>query len=297
MGSRYYPWQFGEVHYVKRGLGDPLLLVHNVYPGASHEEFEHNLDALARCRTVYAIDLLGFGASDAPRMKYTASTYVRLISDFVADEIGAAGAGSRPADVVSAGLSCAYVSEAAVWRPDLFGRLAFVCPRSEPTGLDMPRWVAAIQHLFLTTPPLGNGYYETLAGDHELTTYLRNCFHNPDKHVTPAKVQRLVEHARRKGTIYPYASLVTGYLDRSLLATLPKVDKPVLLVWGRQARPTPVEHSVRLVALGRHTRLEVVEDAGSWVHDEQSAKVNKLLVDYLTAENVFPARRDGAVSA
>ena len=62
------------------------------------------------------------------------------------------------------------------------------------------------------------------------------------------------------------------------------MENPILLVWGRHARPTPVEHSVRLTALARHSRLEVVENAGAWVHDEQSAAVNRLVVKYLNDE-------------
>ena len=38
MASHYYLWRRNNVHYQKRGLGDPILLVHNLYPGASHED-------------------------------------------------------------------------------------------------------------------------------------------------------------------------------------------------------------------------------------------------------------------
>ena len=274
MASKHYPWHHGGVHFVRKGMGDPLVLIHNVYPGADHQEFEHNIDALARHYTVYAIDLLGFGQSDAPRIKYTGDTYVQLISDFLREEV------RQPAAVVSAGLSCAYVSEVAASHPDLFTSLVFICPRSEPTGLDSPRWFAPIRHFFLTTPPLGSGFYETMAGDAELTLFLRSCFYS-SRHVTAAKVARLRDNARQPGGIYPYASLVTGFLDKPLLASLPRVQTPILLVWGKHARPTPVEHSVRLLALARKCRLEVIEDAGAWPHDEQSAKVNRLIEDYL----------------
>jgi pimeloyl-ACP methyl ester carboxylesterase len=165
----------------------------------------------------------------------------------------------------------------------LFDRLVFVCPRSEPTGLDLPRWVAPIRHFMLTAPGMGSGYYETVAGQYALREYLRHCFHNP-RGVTPELVQRLHENAWRPGSIHPYASLLTGYLDWPLLASLPRVPHPLLLVWGRQARPTPVEHSVRLLALARDCRLEVVEKAGAWVHDEQSAQVDRLVVRYLADE-------------
>jgi pimeloyl-ACP methyl ester carboxylesterase len=287
MASHYYSWHHGQVHYQRRGLGDPLVLVHNIYPGASHEEYEHNLNELARHFTVYAIDLLGFGGSDAPRMKYTANTYVELIFDFLREEV------EEPAHVMASGLSCAYVTEVAAWRSNLFKKLVFLCPRSEPTGLDVPRWVAPLQHLMLSTPTVASGYYETMTGRHEMSTFLHNAFYNP-KNVTPELVERLYENARQKGAIQPFASLITGYLDCHLLASLPKVPNPLLLVWGRQARPTPVEHSVRLLAVSRNSHLEVIENAGAWVHYEQSAAVNRLVVDYLEREAEAPSPAETA---
>jgi pimeloyl-ACP methyl ester carboxylesterase len=268
-----YIWHHGIVRYVRRGMGDPLVLLHNIYPGASHEEFERNISELARNFTVYAPDLLGFGASDAPRIKYTAQTYVELVFDFLREAVG------RPAHVIAAGLTCAYVAEVAAWRANLFNKMVFVCPRSEPTGLDSPRWFAPLRHFFLSTPALGGGFYETMAGEAELRRLLHECFYSP-RAVTDEKVRRLADNARRPGAVHAYASLVTGYLDCSLLASLPKADVPLLLIWGQQARPTPVEHSVRLVALARNCRLEVIEHAGAWVHDEQSAKVNGLIADF-----------------
>jgi pimeloyl-ACP methyl ester carboxylesterase len=287
MASRYYSWHRGDVHYQKRGLGDPLLLVHNVYPGASLDEYYRNIAELARHFTVYALDLLGFGESDAPRLKYTAETYTELIRDFLRDEVKA------PAHAIASGLSCAYVTEVAAANPELFDKLVFVCPRSEPTGLDLPRWVAPVRHFMLSTPAVASGHYETMTGRHELDVFLRNNFHHP-KHVTEALVNRLHANAARKGAIHPYASLLTGYLDCKLLASLPKVTNPILLLWGRHARPAPVEHSVRLLALAKNSRLEVVENAGAWVHDEQSAAVNRLVVKYLTEERRADAQAETA---
>src|SRR5688572_20002492 len=172
MASRYYTWHHGEIHYQRRGLGDPLLLVHNIYPGASYAEYERNIDELARHFTVYALDLLGFGESDAPRIKYTAKTYVELIFDFLREVV------EESAHVMSSGLSCAYVTEVAAWRANLFKKLVFLCPRSEPTGLDVPRWVAPLQHLMLSTPTVASGYYEAMTGRHEMNEYLVNNFHN-----------------------------------------------------------------------------------------------------------------------
>ncbi|KAF4376394.1 hypothetical protein G4B88_000082 [Cannabis sativa] len=63
----------------------PLLLVHGF--GASIPHWRRNIRTLAQNHTVYAIDLLGFGASDKPEgFPYTMETWAQLILDFL-DEI------------------------------------------------------------------------------------------------------------------------------------------------------------------------------------------------------------------
>ncbi len=274
--TQFYTWKSHDIHYIKRGWDEPLVLVHNLYAGASHEEFERNIDALSRHFTVYAIDLLGFGLSDAPHIRYTANTYKTLVHDFLVNVV------QQPAHLLAAGLSCAYIADVAVWRPHLVRSLTMICPRSEPTTSNLPKWIAAIRHFLISSPTIGSGYYETLSSDWEIHSFLQQCFANPKRHITREKISRMVEHAGRPGSAYPYASLVTGYLDTDLLKTLPHVHQPTLLIWGAQARPTPVEHSVRLHALLRRGRLDVVEAAGSWPHDEQSRVVNELIEAFVT---------------
>ncbi len=256
-------------------MGDPLLLVHNLYPGASHEEFEHNIAELSRSYTVYAIDLLGFGQSDAPWIKYTTGQYVTLLRDFIEKEIG------RKAHVMAAGMTCAYVCEVAVWRPDLVGNIVFVCPRSEPIGLETPRLIAPLQRFVMSTP-FGGGLYETISCEYELQVFLRSCFFNP-RLITKDKIARLHDYATRHGSTHAYASLMTGFLDSNIFKTLPHVLSPICLIWGQQARPIPVEHSVRLTSIARRCQLQVIDHAGTWVHDEQSAKVNRIVDEFLSA--------------
>ncbi|KAK7391803.1 hypothetical protein VNO78_20225 [Psophocarpus tetragonolobus] len=64
----------------------PLLLVHGF--GASLPHWRRNIKTLAQNYTVYAIDLLGFGASDKPPgFQYTMETWSQLILDFLNEVI------------------------------------------------------------------------------------------------------------------------------------------------------------------------------------------------------------------
>ena len=67
---RYYRWRGGDLAYAVAGEGEPLLLVHGIYAGASSFEFRKNFGELSRSFRVYALDLLGCGLSERPRRRY-----------------------------------------------------------------------------------------------------------------------------------------------------------------------------------------------------------------------------------
>ena len=83
----WFHWRGHRIAYTKRGSGPPLLLVHGIHATASSFEWRFNVDELARNHTVYTIDLLGFGRSDRPAIRYSARLYLALIADFVAQVV------------------------------------------------------------------------------------------------------------------------------------------------------------------------------------------------------------------
>ena len=69
--SKTYDWRFGKIHYTKQGQGSPLLLIHDIMPGASGYEWNAVTKELATEHTVYTIDLLGCGRSEKPEITYS----------------------------------------------------------------------------------------------------------------------------------------------------------------------------------------------------------------------------------
>ena len=64
--SLCYHWRFGNIHYTKEGSGKPILLIHDLSPASSGYEWKEFARRLAKDRTVYTIDLLGFGRAGEP---------------------------------------------------------------------------------------------------------------------------------------------------------------------------------------------------------------------------------------
>jgi pimeloyl-ACP methyl ester carboxylesterase len=104
----------------------PVLLIHSVNAAGSAYEVRPLYERLRPARTVYALDLPGFGFSDRSERAYTP----RLMTDAVlamADEIRARHAGG-PVDALALSLASEFLARAAVERPEAFRTLALVSP-------------------------------------------------------------------------------------------------------------------------------------------------------------------------
>lgn len=108
----------------KEGSGKPILLIHDLSPASSGYEWKEFARRLAKDRTVYTIDLLGFGRSEKPNLTYTNYLYVQLISDFIKSEIG------HRTDVAATGDSSSIAVMACSNSPELFDRLLLINPES-----------------------------------------------------------------------------------------------------------------------------------------------------------------------
>lgn len=74
--SRTFEWRFGNINYTKKGSGSPVLLIHDVMPGASGYEWNRIEDSLAADYTVYTIDLLGCGTLRKSQVSHTQTSYM-----------------------------------------------------------------------------------------------------------------------------------------------------------------------------------------------------------------------------
>jgi pimeloyl-ACP methyl ester carboxylesterase len=104
----------------------PVLLVHSVNAAGSAYEVRPLYERLRTSRTVYAMDLPGFGYSDRSERPYTP----RLMTDAVlaiATEIGARHGGA-PVDALALSLASEFLARAAVEQAASFRTLALVSP-------------------------------------------------------------------------------------------------------------------------------------------------------------------------
>ncbi|EJW09822.1 putative alpha/beta hydrolase [Rhodovulum sp. PH10] len=108
----------------------PLLLIHSINAAASAYEVKPIYERAMRERTVYALELPGFGFSERSPRDYTPRLMTDAIHTMI-DEIRRIH-GDGPIDALALSLSSEFLARAAVEAPGEFRSIALV----SPTGLD-----------------------------------------------------------------------------------------------------------------------------------------------------------------
>jgi pimeloyl-ACP methyl ester carboxylesterase len=280
-----YLWGQHAVYYTVRGRGAPLLLVHDLYPGASSYEYRRVFASLARDFRVYALDLLGFGQSARPALTYTPAVYERLIESFTREVMGGV---DHPVSLVAAGLGAAFAVRAAAERPHLFDRLVLVAPpRLDAAGGQWARVNAPLARALLRLPLLGEGAYNLLVSRLALSRALGDGA-GEDRRARNARLDYRYLSAHQPGARYALASLFSGQLEAPLADVYPDLPQPILLVWGKAAGGAPLEQArayrhanpaadIRLLAAGDRPH-EDTPDAftravGTWLRASSTTRL------------------------
>jgi pimeloyl-ACP methyl ester carboxylesterase len=266
---RRYRWRGWELSYAVAGEGEPLLMVHGVYAGASSFEFRRNFRELSRSFRVYALDLLGCGMSERPKRRYGPEDVTLQVEDFVREEIGAR------AHLVASSLSAALVVPAAVRSPRLFRKLVLICPTGYGTlDRDSGRLGDVILGLFLA-PVLGNTLYHAIVSRWGLRYYLRGmAYHDPDL-VTRELVEDYYRTSHRAGARHFPAAFVSGKLNRGVAELWPRVPHRALICWGLEAKTPPVREAQRFAQNNPRSEPRIFKGAALLPHDERAETFNE----------------------
>jgi pimeloyl-ACP methyl ester carboxylesterase len=272
---RYYRWSGGDLAYSVAGEGEPLLLVHGVYAGASSFEFRKNFQELSKSFRVYALDLLGCGMSGRPSRRYEPEDIAVQLEDFVREEIG------DSAHLVASSLTAALVMPAAVRSPRLFKKLVLICPTGYGT-LDRPsgRLGDVIHGLFLA-PVFGSSLYHAIVSRWGIRYYLgRMAYHDADL-VTDELVEDYHKVSHQIGARYFPAAFVSGKLNLGVADLWPRVPHRTLICWGLEARTVPVREGQRFVHNNPRSEPRIFKDAALLPHDERARTFNEEVRTFL----------------
>jgi pimeloyl-ACP methyl ester carboxylesterase len=261
------------LHYVTEGRGPAVVLLHGL--GGFAESWRHNIPALARVATVFALDLPGFGLSSKPPARYRLADSARALHGFV--QAMGLGRVALVGHSLGAGVGLTY----ALTHPARVERLALVGGLVPGAAYrpSLPYRVAALRVV---------GELLALCGCAPLyRAALARCFHVP----VAEEVEFLVRegYAARTGADAKAAYLATlRDLRRDLVDHAPDyrralvgLDAPVLLIHGKQDRVVAPPHCADAAETLPRARVRWIEACGHFPQIEHADVVNGWLTEFL----------------
>ncbi len=239
--AHYYRWKQGNIYYTKEGSGPPILLVHDLDPASSTEEWSKVIPILRERYTVYAIDLLGCGRSDKPKYLYTQFLYDKLLVDFFRNVIG------ENTSVIATGNSVPAAIMAAHLDPEPFGAIIGVNPRPVSECRSVPDLKDRILRRIYTSPLVGTFIYNLRHNKPRILWEMVNRNYYHPQNVSPEIVDLYYRFShfdhRESGALY--ASIQSRFMNLDIRIGLAD-HKPISLIFGRaqeQKESTLAEYS------------------------------------------------------
>ncbi|NJL21208.1 MAG: alpha/beta fold hydrolase [Leptolyngbyaceae cyanobacterium SM1_3_5] len=255
-----------------------MLMLHGF--GAALTQWRSNLLPLSEHHSVYAIDLLGFGASEKAAATYNVALWVEQVYEFWQTFI------RRPIVLVGHSLGALVALTAASQHPEMVQGLALMtlpAARQELLSGKMQA-IAGRLESWLAQPFLIRPVFQMLRRPAILRSILKLAYANADR-VTEELIESFTLPTLDRGAARVFARLSQARTrsDFSLetRSLLPQVQVPILLMWGEGDRVIPLTWGRQLVSLHADLKMVEIPDAGHCVYDECSDRVNQELLDWV----------------
>lgn len=280
-----WAWRGYSIQYTVMGTGDPLLLVHGF--GASIGHWRQNIPVLAAGGyRVFAIDLLGFGGSAKPALDYSLELWQALLKDFwsVHIQVPTVFVGNSIGGLLCLMMLADHPETAA-------GGVLINCAggmNHRPNELNPPlRLMMAAFTSLVRSPRFGAFVFNQIRQKHRIRRTLSQVYRNQDA-ITDELVDLLHAPSCDEGAQKVFASVLTAPPGPSPAELLPRVNQPLLVIWGAADPWTPIAGAAIYQSFAKSHPLEFVSipDTGHCPHDDRPEVVNPLILSWLQAIEV-----------
>ncbi|MBD2555062.1 alpha/beta fold hydrolase [Limnothrix sp. FACHB-708] len=260
--------------------GPPILLLHGF--GASIGYWRSNMEALATHHPVYALDLVGFGASCKPSVAYDAYFWAEQVREFWQTFIGV------PAVVVGNSIGSAIALTVAECYPEMVcGAVAISLPDPSMREEIIPRALRPLVlglEALVASPWLLQAVFYGVRRPAVVRRWAGLAWGDPGA-IDSELVEILTEPARDRGAARTFAQIIramaSSRFSPPIRRVLNHIQIPVLLLWGTRDRLIPFALSQQFVGCSPRLEFVPIEGAGHCPHDEAPDRVNALLRQWL----------------
>ena len=304
-------WQGHRVRYCQ--AGDPgtesvVLLIHGF--GASLGHWRHNVPVLAQQAEVYALDLLGFGASDKPLSRLAdesgpaasvhycfdlwAEQVVSFLDDhglspsqntsvergrrvhLIGNSIGAVVGLNAARLLLARGTPPCQVVLLDCAQRTLDDKRAMALPAWERAS--RPLLKRAVRQRWLLAP-----LFRLLARPQAVRAVLRQAYPS-GANVDDTLLEILLSPTRDPGALESFRGFVNLFNDHLAPDLLAGLNLPVRMLWGaKDPWEDPAEAQRWAASFACVRELQVLEGLGHCPHDEAPERVNPILLRWLNA--------------
>lgn len=258
----------------------PLILLHGF--GTSIGHWRQNLAVLAEHHTVYALDMLGFGASEKAPVSYKVDLWVEQVYEFWRTFI------RQPVVLVGNSIGSLVTLAAAAAHPDMVqGIVMLSLPDPSVREEAMPAFlrpaIAALENL-VASPPLLKTLFRVVRRPGVVRRWAGLAYANPNA-VTDELVDILVGPAQDRGSAQAFCAILkamtSAQFGPSVKVVLPTLKIPMLLIWGQQDRMVPPAFARKFTEYNPNLQLLTLDNAGHCPHDESPEQVNQAILDWM----------------
>ncbi|MBD2432540.1 MULTISPECIES: alpha/beta fold hydrolase [Fischerella] len=276
-----WTWQGYKIQYTVLGTGKPLVLVHGF--GACIGHWRKNIPVLANAGyQVFALDLLGFGGSEKAPIDYTVEVWVELLKDFWIAHI------NEPAVFIGNSIGALLSLMVLAEHPEIAVGGVLINSAGglshRPHELNPPlRVVMSAFNKLVGHPITGSFVFNRIRQKHQIRRTLYQVYRDRQA-VTDELVDLLYTPSCDPGAQKVFASILTAPPGPTPAELLPKVQHPLLVIWGADDPWTPITGAKiyeQAQENGKNIKIVPIPGAGHCPHDEVPDVVNSQIVEWL----------------
>jgi pimeloyl-ACP methyl ester carboxylesterase len=259
-----------RIRYIEKGEGRPLLMLHGMGYSLSADQFLPHIDAFSAFSHVYALDLPGWGISEAAKEGPYFPLWVSIVRGF-ADQLGL-----QEMDVFGYSIGGWVSTLFAADNPDRVRRLILL--DAPGMNLEAPNFVANFQ------PPTR----ESLKND--MVQHMREM-------VTDAMVDEVFARLNAPGHEDAYRQVAAYVADpevrkaNSLHSVFPRLPMPVLLSQMDNAGTVLIRYLFEAYQLAPNPRMFIYYGGSRRTVGGIDPQVERTAIEFLTADEVPPPGR------
>ena len=270
-GGSFVALTDGITHYELGGneSGEAIVLVHGY--SVPYFIFDPTFEFL--CKSGFRVlryDLFGRGFSDRPNTRYNVDLFLRQLADLL-DALRF----PRPVNLIGLSMGGPITATFTARRPELVKSLTLIDPAGARSLSQTPMLK------LIKLPFMAEAILSFTGGEFFVESNAKDFF---DPKLVEQFKSRYRVQMQYKGFLRAMLSSTRNGMLESFIETyrqVGKMDKPVLLFWGRNDTTVPLEHSDDLRAAMPNVEFHIFENCGHIPHYEKPDEVNPVLLEFL----------------